>query len=199
MDYKKFRVGLISIIVFTEVAYVIAFKTQTMLNFFALNGEGNLTTWITSATLAIAGSLALLNYLLHTESEYFWLVLSIACFFISLDEIVQVHEQLARATQTKWVIFYIPVGIIVLFYLSQQALRLQNQYPHITTIMQGVFIGFILAIGLESLVYLFRLSSLLQKIEYMLEEGAEMLGASMILIGCLQTLVPEIKNNERSE
>lgn len=64
--------------------------------------------------------------------------------------------------------------------------------------MQGVFIGFILATGLESIVHFVGLPSLLKKIEYMIEEGAEMLGAGMILIGCLQELIPPVKNTEDS-
>lgn len=198
MNYRKLWIGLIFIILFLETAYVLAFKTQTMLKFFDLNGEVNLPAWATSIMLGIAGFLALLNYLSHRKRSYFWLVLSAACFFISLDEIVQIHEQLSRATQVVWVIFYIPVGIIVLFYLSRQAVQLRNHHPHIKTIMQGVFIGFILATGLESIVHFVGLPSLLKKIEYMIEEGAEMLGAGMILIGCLQELIPPVKNTEDS-
>jgi len=194
MNYRKLWIGLFVIIIFLQIAYVAAFKTQTMLKFLDLNGEVNLPAWATNAMLAIAGFLALLNHLVRKRNSYFWLVLSIACFFISLDEIVQIHEQLARATGVKWVIFYIPVGIVVLIYLSRQALRLRDQQPHIITVMQGVFIGFILATGLESIVHFVGLPSTLQKIEYMVEEGAEMLGAGMILIGSLQTLIPEKQN-----
>ena len=198
MNYRKLWIGLFILIAFLQTAYVTAFKTQTMLKFFDLNGEVNLPAWVTSSMLAIAGFLALLNYLTPKKNGYFWLVLSIACFYISLDEIIQIHEQLARATRIQWVIFYIPVGIIVLFYLLRQALRLQDQHLHIKTIMQGVFIGFVIATGLEAIVHFVGLPSVLQKIEYMVEEGAEMLGAGMILIGCLQTLIPDTQNNEKS-
>jgi len=197
MNYRRFWIGLFLIIFFLEAAYVITFKTQTMLKFFDLNGEVNLPAWATSAMLAIAGFLALLNHLSHKKSSHFWLVLSAACFFISLDEIAQIHEQLSRVTQVKWVIFYIPIGSIVLFYLTRQAIRLRIQHPHISTIMQGVFIGFILATGLESIVHFVGLPSFLQKIEYMIEEGAEMLGAGMILIGSLQELMPKTEKIER--
>jgi hypothetical protein len=168
---------------------------QTMLKFFDLNGEVNLPAWATSVMLAIAGFLALLNYLVQKRSEYFWLILSSACFFISLDEIVQIHEQLSGATQVKWVFYYIPLGVVVITYLSWRAWKLREQHPNIKTIMQGVLIGFILATGLETVSY-FRLASLWQKTEYMIEEGAEMLGAGMILIGCLQELMPPTKNTE---
>lgn len=196
MNSRKLWIGLLIIIGFLEVAYVAAFKMQIMLQFFDLNGEANLPAWSTSITLAIAGFLALLTYLLHEKGEYFWLVLSAACFFISLDEIVQIHEQLTLITHIKWIFYYAPIGSIVLAYLTWRTMKIRDHHPHVKTIMQGVFIGFILATGLETLSH-FGLASLWQKVEYMLEEGAEMLGADMILIGCLQELIPSISSTER--
>lgn len=63
--------------------------------------------------------------------------------------------------------------------------------------MIGVTLGFVMAVGLETLSHL-GLASLWQKIEYMLEEGAEMLGAGMILIGCLQEIMAILQYTERS-
>ena len=192
MKHQKLWLGLILLTLFTEIAYVIAFKTNILFPFFDLNGEANLPTWVTSTLLAIAGSLALVCYWLNKKNGSFWLVLAFCCLFISIDEVTQIHEAITIASGIKWVYFYAPVGAIAIALLSASASAQWNENQHIKIIMGGVLLGFVLSVGLETLSH-FGLTSFWQKTEYMLEEGAEMLGAGMILIGCLQEATSKLK------
>ena len=197
MQYRKLWIGLVLLILFLETAYVVAFKTQTLLPFFDLDGEANLPTWVSSTLFSLAGALALGNYRLKNKEKTFWLVLGLCCLFISMDEIAQIHESLSIVTHVKWVYFYFPIGAIAIIYLYSSAQKHWQDNPRLKIIMIGVVLGFVLAVGLETLSHL-GLASLWQKIEYMLEEGAEMLGAGMILIGCLQEIMATLQDTEIS-
>ena len=192
IQHQKLWIALIAVTTLLEAGYVFAFKTNILFPFFDLNGEGNLPTWVTSTLLAIAGSLALVCYWLNKKNGSFWLVLAFCCLFISVDEVAQIHEAITIASGIKWVYFYAPVGAIAIALLSVNAYTQWNENQHIKIIMGGVLLGFVLSVGLETLSY-FGLTSLWQKIEYMLEEGAEIFGAGMILIGCLQEVISKLK------
>lgn len=196
MKYQNIWVGLVLIIVLIETAYVLAFKTQILLPFFDLNGEANLPTWVTSVLFALAGTTAIGNYVLKAPGKKFWLILGLCCLFVSLDEVAQIHENISNLTGIKWIYIYGPVGGAILILLTKYALNLSTKYPSMKLIMSGVALGFILSIGLESLSY-FGLTSTWQKVEFMLEEGAEMLGAGMIFIGCLQELSRTTETTEQ--
>lgn len=197
MRYRKFWIGLALLILSLEAAYVVAFKTQMFLPFFDLDGESNLPTWVSSTIFSLAGALAIGNYMLKNKEKTFWLVLGLCCLFISLDEIAQIHEYLSVVTNIKWVYFYSPIGVVTIAYLYSSAKKNWQENPRLKIIMIGVALGFVMAVGLETLSHL-GLASLWQKIEYMLEEGAEMLGAGMILIGCLQEIMAILQYTERS-
>lgn len=188
MNYRKLWNGLFLTILFLQIAYVVSFKTQTLLPFFDLDGESNLPTWVSSILFAGAGFLAIGNYSLRNKNKTFWLILGLCCLFISMDEIAQVHENISILTGIKWIYIYGPIGIIAIIFLTISTYSQWSENSNLRLIMYGIMLGFILSVGLESLSY-FGLASLWQKVEYMLEEGAEMWGAGMILIGSLRELM----------
>jgi len=196
MQNRKLWIGLLLTIFVLETAYVLAFKTQILLPFFDLDGEANLPTWVTSTLFSIAGFLAIGIYTLKNKDKSFWLVLGLCCLFISMDEIAQIHEYISVITQVKWIYFYAPIGAIAIIFLLSSASKGWKENARLKIIMGGVALGFIMAVGLETISH-FGLASLWQKVEYMLEEGAEMLGAGMILIGCLQEVVARSGHSER--
>lgn len=187
MKYRNLWLGLIFVLAVVEAAYVVAFKTQTLLPFFDIDGEANFPTWVSSTLFSLAGFFASGNYLLNNKGKMFWLVLSLCCLFVSMDEVAQVHEKISILTGIKWVYFYGPIGTMVILFLAVSAYNQWAEQSTTKLIMVGVILGFVVSVGLETLSY-FGLTSLWQKIEYMLEEGAEILGAGIILLGCLQEM-----------
>ena len=180
---------LLAMLIFLELAYVIAYKTQSLLPLFDLNGEANIPAWYTSTLLSVASFLAFLAHIKQSSSDRwvkaFWLLLSVACLLVLLDEIAQFHEKFDLYLKIKWVYFYAPVGVFLIFFLARHIAFHWREQPHLRSILVGILIGFFLSLGFEYISYL-GLASHWQKIEYMLEEGAEILGASLILIGCIQ-------------
>ena len=68
-----------------------------LVNFFDLNHEGNLPSWYQSVTLVLCGLLLILislSYLRKTSWVFggSWLVLGLAFCYLSLDELVSLHE-----------------------------------------------------------------------------------------------------------
>jgi hypothetical protein len=112
-----------------------------------------------------------------------------------MDEVAQVHENISVFTGVKWIYIYGPIGAVIIIFLIKTAYGQWATYPNMKLVMLGVMVGFVLSVGLETISY-FGLASLWQKVEFMLEEGAEMLGAGMILIGCLKELIPNMRNTE---
>lgn len=185
------------IIYIIEIAYVISFKTQMLLPFFDLDGEANLPTWSSSALFSFAGFLAIGVHIYGNKNKSFWLIVGLCCLFVSMDEVSQFHETMSVFTGIKWIYIYGPIGAAIIIFLTKTAYSQWTAHPNMKIVMLGVMIGFVLSVGLETISY-FGLTSLWQKVEFMLEEGSEMLGAGMILIGCLQELIPIMRNTENT-
>jgi len=159
MKYRNLWLSLILVLVVVETAYVVSFKTQTLLPFFDIDGEANFPTWVSRTLFSFAGFLAFGNYLLNNKNKMFWLVLSLCCLFVSMDEVAQVHEKISILTGTKWVYFYGPIGAMVILFLTVSAYSQWTEHPATKLIMVGVILGFVVSVGLETLSH-FGLTSL---------------------------------------
>lgn len=118
--------GVISVLgLFAELIHHLAPQiTWVILPFLSLSVEGNLPTWYSSALLLGCGLLLLLNAAGVRQSAapstgYWrrWTLLGAIFLFMSLDEAVELHENLGRFADLHGVLHFswvIPAGIIVL-------------------------------------------------------------------------------------
>ena len=168
----------------------------TINNRFDLNTEANVPTWYSTVLLF---SVSLFSIVIHFVRKNlvksnniwssFWLFLSCVYCFLSLDEASRLHEILDQSTSIKWVYVYAPFGAIffVLCFFYFWVIRGDNKN------LLKWFVGGLLlyaAGGLlsEFISYKYSLSPMWLQVEFVFEEGLEMLGTVMVLMGCCQEL-----------
>lgn len=157
---------------------------------FNLDGEANIPSWYSTVLLFSVSLCSLAIYgLSHAHGHTrFWIYFGCAFCFLSLDEMVGIHELLDNTATVKWVFFYAPFAaaffIVCVFYfknISQAVLR--------NWLLGGLVVYALGGLVCETLNHVFfPLPRLLQFLEFVLEEGLEMLGAIMVLTGCLHEL-----------
>ncbi len=161
---------------------------------FNVNGESNVPSWFSTVLLFSISLTSIIIYWIglrlpqsSTFRRVFWLGFGSAFCLFSLDETVQIHEIIDKFTPLKWVFVYAPfVGIFFLvcvyyfFVVRRVDKGLRNW------IIGGLVVYAIGGLGLEWVSYTFDLKSAFQQIEYVMEEGLEMIGTAMVFYGCLQ-------------
>lgn len=98
--------------------------------FFNIDAETNLPSWYSSTLLAVAGLSALevgrQKIVDRAPWRWHWAVLGLGFLYLSLDELVSLHEKLAvglvpeeGALKSPWVIIAVPLALIAgLFYVK---------------------------------------------------------------------------------
>lgn len=169
---------------FFEIHYLIRDR-------FNLDVERGFGTWVSALILVAAGVL-----LLHIagrssarpNQRVFWLVLGLGFLFLSLDEIVGLHETLNTVIDNTWTLpGAIVAGIVGIAYLPF-LLSLPARTRWLFVIAGAVYLGG--ALGVERIGNWFADESLLKTLEYSLlvglEEAMEMTGASIFVYALLQ-------------
>lgn len=157
---------------------------------FNLDGEANIPSWYSTVLLFSVSLCSLAIYgLSHAHSHTrFWIFFGGVFCFLSLDEMVGIHEILEQVITVKWVFLYAPFVaafyIVCVFYcnhIGQAVLR--------NWLLGGLVVYALGGLVCETISHVFYpLPRLLQYLEFVLEEGLEMLGAIMVLTGCLHEL-----------
>lgn len=161
---------------------------------FDINGEANVPAWFSTILLFSVSAAAFVNlyFIPQTHPQprawrTFWQVLLVAFCLFSLDEAAVLHELIDIYTRGKWVFYYAPVGILFFAYcgyywMKQRKTVRQPGY----WILAGLALFFIGAGVLEWVSYQFYLPYAARHVEYALEEGMEMLGTILVLVGSLK-------------
>lgn len=114
---------------------------------------------------------------------------SVYCF-LSLDETAGFHEMIDTYMAVKWVLLYAPfAGIFFMVCLSYVMVIRNRDKSLCTWILGGVVVytaGGLVCEAVNCVVY--PLSPALQHVEFMIEEGLELVGTIMALTGCLNEL-----------
>jgi hypothetical protein len=105
-----------------ELLHYLAPSVHTsLLPFLSLSVEGNLPTWYSSGLLACCGLLLLATAtgVRQRGGPYFrrWLLLGGVFLWMSLDEAVELHENLGQLVELHGVLYFswvVPAGVIVL-------------------------------------------------------------------------------------
>jgi len=164
---------------------------------FHVNYEANLPTWYSTILLFSVSMTSFFLYPLNygLPKQKFWLGFGFLYLFLSLDEAAQMHEIIGVLTNVKWVFIYAPiVGLSFLACLYYFIVIRRKD-----TILRNWIIGGLIVYALGGLVcewisYTFHLRYALQQIEFVVEEGLELMGTTMVLTGCLHEFNKQFHN-----
>ncbi len=156
------------------------------ISIFDLDEEESFGTWFSSMILLFSGRL-LLDRARHPDSaswRRWWLVLAVGFHFLSLAEVVGLHEYLnASLEETRWTTFGAAgaAGIFVGFlpFLQQFPLPVRVRM----VLAGGLYVGG--AVGVERALDVYAEADMLDSLAYnlwnTLEEGMEMLGVVVFI------------------
>lgn len=207
--------GLVWAIFFLLLGHIAAFiedyvrhayskLAKNIIRLFDFNLENNVPTWFSVLILAFAAVLLFIIYLnkkaMLDKSAIYWLMLAIIFVFLSIDESVQIHEEVARILRPSlgknvsgflywaWVI---PYGLFVLFagiFFLRFVLSLPARTRNFFFISGFMFIAG--ALGLEFIegyfYTLYGLNHIYNRILYCIEELLEMGGVTLFIYALLQ-------------
>ena len=164
---------------------------------FHVDKEANIPTWFSASILLLISSSAMIISVLKEKSpktflsdRIFWLITSITFAFLSLDELAQIHEiiDVGSKHQLKWVLFYIPFAAIFLILCLYYFLVISKDKALSSYFLGGFIILIAGGMGMELISSYLELSYIINILIRTTEEGLEMLGTSIILLGCLHEL-----------
>jgi hypothetical protein len=163
-----------------------------LVRLFNLNEEANIPTYYSAMLLLLCSGLLILIGTLskHEGSRYrSWQVLGGIFFYLSLDEVAQLHETLGmlmdkclpalNILQFNWVLVYGPLGIILMICMRRFIMQLPARIRWLTLLAGFVYVGG--AIGIETvsgqyLAFTGQRDCVFNLIA-MVEESCEMMGA----------------------
>ena len=169
----------------------------TIANRFNLDGEANIPEWYSAVLLFSVSLSSLAVYVLGRKGvdgnrpwNGFWLAFAGVYCFLSLDECARMHEIFDSATSLKWVYAYAPFAaiffVVCVFYFTtirHGERRVRNW------VLGGLIVYALGGLVSEFIGYIFRpLPHAMQQMEFVIEEGLEMIGAIIVLMGVLQEL-----------
>jgi uncharacterized membrane protein YhaH (DUF805 family) len=170
---------------------------------FDINAEANIPTWYATILLLLVSVSAFLIFTVGRRKDpkdrwmYFWIFFGLVYGFFSMDEAAVIHEMLDTLPNFKWIVVYAPLAL--LFFLACAYYffikRKKDMYLR-NWIISGLIVYIAGALGCEWVSYNFDLVYALQMIELVAEEGLEMLGTIMVLMGCLTEINHLMVNRE---
>jgi hypothetical protein len=106
---------------------------------------------------------------------------------LSLDEAASLHEKLDFFL-AKWIYVYAPIAGVFFIFCIYYLIKIGNRNLTIKLI-SGLIIYASGGLACEMFSYIFEpLPPVIQEIEFVAEEGFEMIGAVLILLGCLEEI-----------
>jgi hypothetical protein len=165
---------------------------------FNLDLEANFPSWYQTMLLFSVGFASFLIYFLHPASaqgikiwKYFWLIFGFLFTFLSFDESGRFHEIIDQVTPIKWVVIYAPLMLMFFLMTAFYFLKIRTDNPVLRNwIILGLLSMAAGGMGCEMLDMIFRpLPATIQQFEYMAEEGLEMFGTILVLIGCISEII----------
>lgn len=124
--------------------------------FFNLNNERNIPTFYASFQLVCCSLLSFLVYSIYkkkgVKQRHYWLTLTIIFFYLSLDEVLQIHERLNNAfqglfpkTETQyvfwpWIIAYSCLAILIGVYFLKFLLMLKPKTRKLFILAGSIYV-----------------------------------------------------------
>lgn len=196
--------GHIAAFIEDYVRHAYSRTAKNIIKFFDFNLENNFPTWFSVLILAFAAVLLFIIYAYKKKNNikgaFYWLVLGLIFIFLSLDESVQIHEEVARIVRPgvenkdasgllywAWVVPYSVFVIVVVGFFLRFVLSLPTHTRNLFFLSGFMFVSG--ALGLEFLEgYFFKLYGLdhiYNRILYFIEELLEMGGVTLFIYALL--------------
>jgi hypothetical protein len=169
---------------------------RTLQDRFDLDGEATIPSWFSGMLLM---AVAVCAFIIHSvryrlggslPTRFFWLVFGAFYMFMSADEVAELHEIIDAATSVKWIFVYAPVGGVFFLYVAWYFLVERRAIGAVA----GLILGGLLLFAVGGLFaeavdhFFYPLPDMLQLVEIVVEEGLEMVGTALVLVGCLKEL-----------
>jgi hypothetical protein len=196
--------GHIAAFIEDYVRHAYSRTAKNIIRWFDFNLESNVPTWFSVIILAFA---ALLFFMIYSQKKnaqakgaHYWLTLCFIFVFISVDESVQVHEEVAKILRPSvsndvsgllywaWVIPYGIFAIAAVIYFMRFVLSLPAQTRNLFFLAGGMYIFGALVLELaEGHFYVkYGLDHIYNRILYFIEELCEMGGVTVLIYALLQ-------------
>lgn len=169
----------------------------TIADRFNLNGEANIPEWYSAVLLFSVSLSSLAVYLLSRNGigpdrpwKKFWLAFAGVYCFLSLDESARMHEIFNNVTALKWVYAYAPFAAIFFVVCVFYFVTIRRGEKRVRNWVLGGLVVYAFG-GLVSEFIGYVLSPMphaMQQVEFVIEEGLEMIGTIIVLMGVLQEL-----------
>lgn len=186
-------IGLMAVYTFNTLSihFLAEPLPEDFIRLFHLDQESNLPSWYSSFLLTcVALASGLILTLVRRQSipapsgKTFWLIFMLAYLALSLDESAMVHEHLP--VHVKWVYIYAPLAAPFFLYCVWYWWKQRAVNPRSGLWIIGGLLCFGIGGGLlEWITYIGAVPYALRQIEYVMEEGMEMIGTIAVLTGCL--------------
>ncbi len=188
--HKLFLLLLFFVLILLAMHFFPKSLSSTIHNRFNLDSEANIPTWFSTVLLFCVSLTSLAIYILgrnleiNTSCQSFWLGFTAVYCFLSLDEAARIHEICSTVLHLKWIYVYAPFGAIF-FMVCAFFLTVINKNYHLRNWILGGLIVYALGglIGESYSHFIYH-----YQIEFVFEEGLELLGTIMVFRGCLQEL-----------
>lgn len=162
---------------------------------FDIDAEANIPTWFATTLLLLISISAFLIYAEQRKTQpknrwsFFWLFFGVVYCYFSLDEAAVIHEVFDLFFDDKWIVVYAPLALLFFLACTYYFFIKRKDEPRLRNWIIGGLIVYVAgALGCEWIGYNFDLVFAWQKVELVAEEGLEMLGTIMVLMGCLSEL-----------
>ncbi len=152
-----------------------------------LDGEATIPSAFSTMLLFSVSLFSFLIYRLgktyedDTSWKYFWLIFGAVYCFLSLDEAACLHEIFDEARIIKWIYVYAPVFGIFFIVSAYFFININKNKSLIYWVVGGMIVYALGGLVAEAYDYFVGSS----RAEEMIEEALEMIGAIMVLRGCL--------------
>jgi Na+/proline symporter len=208
-------VGLVVLYLFNKA---IGSPSEWLTDFVNLAGEANLPTWYASSQLLIVALLVSLNAAATFDRRkavsWVWVFVAVLFYFISLDEVAQIHERLGDLTDQflpggdravsalphtgLWIILIAPPAFAVMLAAFLYLRRaLSDQRAAFNRFLLGLLVYFIAAVVIEAAANLGPKHAL-----YILqvcgEEGGELIAATLMVWAAYELVLGRPEATERT-
>ena len=180
-------------------------------HFFSLDSEGAAGAWFSSLELLLCALLLTLIASRKSEQDFYWWGLSIAFYFLALDEGAQIHEMatplvqmvLGRAdgvARRGWIIVFGPLVLVFAGLYVRFLMRLPRAIAFQMVLGGAIFITGALVVEVATAFYkeglacdftIANCGGYSVRVLVAIEEAMEMVGIA-IFVNCLLRIVPNI-------
>ena len=191
----------------TYVMHVDTKFSWYLVRYFDLNLEDNFPGFFSALILAFAAVLLFIIYAYqkknHEPRTIYWLILGVIFVFLSTDECVQLHEEIAKIVRPKigndlsgllywaWVVPYSVILLGTVIYFLRFVLGLPTFTRNMFFASGFIFVSG--ALGLELVeghfFKLYGMDHIYNRILYFIEEAMEMSGVTLFIYALLDYMV----------